>query len=112
VTTTKDLESRVAHLEGKIPPAEQFADVIAEALSWIDDSQILVVDGPEDSVGPLGGKSKQVRGLFTDAKGKRHGFIMNCYVGAQGGITYEDDEEEQSKLRVFGKNQHQGMERK
>lgn len=79
MATVEELEQRVRDLEkkySKVTTKEHAAEVIAEALSKVD-STVLVLD-PEEHHGPLGGVSQQVVAFFRDDD-RTSGVIINVY---------------------------------
>lgn len=73
------LEAEVASLRAHQPPRVQFGERLATLLEDTGGVDGVEIIGEAD--GPLGGRSYQIRAVFTDARGKDHGVIVNAYVG-------------------------------
>jgi hypothetical protein len=75
----EELRAEIQTLKGMISPQAQFLSSFEDHLATMIDLEI--VESLGDQKGPLGGTSQQLRAIFTDAKGKQHGVLVNAYVG-------------------------------
>ncbi len=73
------LEAEVRSLRANQPPRTQFGERLATLLEEVKALADVEIVG--EATGPMGGKSYQIRGVFTDARDKEHGVIINAYVG-------------------------------
>lgn len=79
--TTEELLARIERLEKQHTPATWLMVAIEESLEEYEDVEIW--DVSRDNIGPLGGRSHQVRGYFSLGD-RRYPFACNIYVGPAG----------------------------
>jgi len=74
--------------KAKRNPRRQFAALLVHALEGTSDFEMVNVK--IDNRGPLGGRSQQIIGVFTDNNGVRQGVVINAYVGEPDVTLVED----------------------
>jgi hypothetical protein len=83
-------EEALKQLEEKAKrnPRRQFTALLVHALENTSDFEMRKVE--IDHRGPLGGRSQQIIGVFTDDQGVQHGVAINAYVGLPDISIVED----------------------
>lgn len=98
-------EEHASPIPGPYRDASLIAGKVLSAMLIAKISRNLQVKyGPVLRTGPLGGRSHQLKGIFTDGRGQRHGVLINIYCGAP-------DVEINAKDEPVGKKQARKMKR-